>query len=231
MLFKIDTTKKIIFGWSAKCGCSHVKCLLNYLIKNIINFDLRYIHSDLSYHNRLPDDGLEDFTIILFMNNPYRRLISGFIDKYRKNGEYRKKWIQNICIFNDFVSELVTGNWKQVDYHHFTPQTTEYFDEYKINKAKKLIVCDIKNIDYNYISNLYQKIIPDNIINYKGNHAREKFNETITEPLYNKDLCEYYNKNFDYNLLYSESIKNTVYEFYKNDFIFLSKYNLYYDSA
>ena len=36
MKFLISEKNKVIFGWSTKCGCSHVKRLFNYLENDIV---------------------------------------------------------------------------------------------------------------------------------------------------------------------------------------------------
>ena len=33
MYFIRDEIKKVVFGWSAKCGCSHIKMIYKYLTK------------------------------------------------------------------------------------------------------------------------------------------------------------------------------------------------------
>ncbi len=36
MYFFVDYENKIIFGWSAKCGCTHIKAIIRFLINNEI---------------------------------------------------------------------------------------------------------------------------------------------------------------------------------------------------
>lgn len=119
MYFMVDINKKIIFGWSAKCGCSHIKSIFYFLqTDNVTN----KIHTAKD-KNILPDD-IENYTTIIFTRNPYKRIISGFLDKYPKGGQYRKLWKDSFLSFNKFVDELIKYKWKQIEIHHFTPQTT-----------------------------------------------------------------------------------------------------------
>ena len=87
MYFIRDEINKIVFGWSAKCGCSHIKMIHQYLTKNTINFDKRHIGT---YNNLGFID--DSYTIIIIIRNPFIRLISGFVEKYRIDGPYRNKW-------------------------------------------------------------------------------------------------------------------------------------------
>ena len=123
MKFIIDYNKKIIFGWSAKCGCSHIKKIYWFLQNNRID---NKIHTAIE-HMRLPNN-ISDFILIIITRNPFERIISGFLDKYNKNkGQFRYKWKYNTLTFSNFVDELIKKNWKMVDEHHFTPQTSENF--------------------------------------------------------------------------------------------------------
>jgi len=224
MYFLIDEKNKIIFGWSAKCGCSVIKKIFWFLINGNEN---NKIHTVKDY-NHLPND-ITNYTIILIIRNPYERLISGFLDKYRKEGQFIKLWKHNIITFSMFVNELISNNWIMVDKHHFTQQTTECFDKNKIIKSKCLKIYDIKNIDYKYIETLYNKKIPESILNTKEGHERQKYNDTFDKNIYDLDMNIYYNYNVPIKYFYNKEIKNKVYEFYKNDFLFFKEYGFNYD--
>jgi hypothetical protein len=103
MLFFIDYENKIIFGWSAKCGCSHVKNIFFFLTTNNIP---EYIHNP--ENDSLPDD-IENYTTIIIIRNPYKRLVSGFLDKYSEYGEFRKYWLLPTLVFSQFVDELINN--------------------------------------------------------------------------------------------------------------------------
>ena len=178
MYFLIDKEKLIIFGWSAKCGCTHLKNIFYYLKndKFVRNNNHYFIHTYFKWH-LIPDDILNDidrYTFIIFCRNPYKRLVSGFRDKYAIDGECRYKWPDKKKInFLKFINQL--GNWRYVDKHHFTPQTSEGFN-YKIMNRKLVKCFDIENIDYSYIEKLYNKKIPLEIIDFKGEHIKKKWN-------------------------------------------------------
>ena len=88
MYFIVDENKKIAYGWSAKSGCTHIKKLVHFLIYNDVNYP---IHSGTDF-KQLPYNEMENYTIIIFVRNPYKRLVSGFLNKYRLHGGFRDLW-------------------------------------------------------------------------------------------------------------------------------------------
>jgi hypothetical protein len=224
MFFLIDSNLKIIFGWSAKCGCSHIKKIFWYLSTGDINHK---IHIKTEY-NELPID-IENYTTIIICRNPYNRIISGFLDKYKTNGEFREMWKNNTIKFRDFVSEIVKENWSKIQRHHFIPQTSEKFNEDKIMKSKIIKFYDITKIDYNYIENLYNKKIPDEVIYHKQGHERGIKEFDYNDYVYDLDMSTYYDYNVDIKYFYDDELKEKVHEFYKNDFIFFAKNGIKYE--
>ena len=93
MKFLISEKNKVIFGWSTKCGCSHVKRLFNYLENDIV---IDKVHG-LKESNIGVDT--KKYITIIFVRNPYKRLVSGFLDKYGKNGEF----FQTSPLFSFFI--------------------------------------------------------------------------------------------------------------------------------
>jgi len=223
MRFLVDNKNKIIFGWSAKCGCSHIKYIYYFLKNNKLH---NKIHTEKDTNN-LPKN-ITKYTTIIICRNPYKRLVSGFLDKYKINGEFRYQWNHDIITFSMFINELIKNDWHMINEHHFTPQTTEYFDK-KILKSKIIKCYDIENIDYTFIENLYNKKIPDEILYKKLGHERNKnYEKCIDKYIYNLYMNEYYDSNIDIKYFYNEELKKLVYEFYKNDFIFFNQKGINY---
>lgn len=216
MYFLIDEKKKVIFGWSAKCGCSHIKKIYWYLQNSIID---NKIHSKKEWNN-LPND-IENYTTILIIRNPYERIVSGFLNKYKNNGQFRYLWKHDTLTFSNFVDKLIKNDWKIIDNHHFIPQTNDAFD-IRVKHSKELIIYDIKNINYNYIEDLFQKKIPKFLINYKGTHIRRE-NILLEKYIYDMDMSEYFDYKVPTKYFYNKEIKNKVYHFYMNDFIFFKE--------
>jgi hypothetical protein len=224
MFFLVDDNHKIIFGWSAKCGCSHVKRIYYFMVNNKIN---NVIHKKSEYNQDLPVD-IENYTIILFCRNPYKRIVSGFLNKYRVDGVFRENWKSDTITFSTFVDELVRNNWEVIDEHHFLPQTREKFNEDKIMKAKCITCYDISSINYNYIEELYGKKIPEQLLNFRGPHVRRQYDVNMNEPVYDLSMEDYYECNVDLVYFYNEDLKRKVYSFYENDFIFFKKLGIDY---
>jgi len=226
MYFLIDKNKKIIFGWSAKCGCSHIKKIYWFLLTN--NQEHKIHFKDEREKNKLPDN-IEEYTTILIIRNPYERLVSGFLDKYKKEGEFRYMWKTNSSLtFLNFIDELLKNNWKVIQNHHFLNQTNEQFNKEKIFKSKELKIYDLKNIDYKYIENLYQTKIPQNVLDYKGDHIKKTV-VPFENHVYDYDLEIYDDYKISYEYFYNEEIKNKVYNYYKNDFNFFKENKFNYD--
>ena len=223
MFFITDTVNKIIFGWSAKCACSHIKNIFWYLKNNTIN---NTIHIPKEYSS-LPDD-IENYITIIFIRNPFDRIISGFLDKYRENGEFRHLWKHNKITFSMFVNEVIKNDWTMIEKHHFTPQTSEEFNKLKIINSKIIKIYDIKNIDYSYIESLYNKIIPKEVLEFSYGNGRKKYNENYNEDVYDLDMSSYYQYNIFKSQFYNEEIKEKVYKFYENDFIFFKDFGFEY---
>jgi len=223
MYFLVNHDYKVIFGWSAKCGCSHIKNIFWYLKNNKIN---NRIHTNED-RMQLPND-IENYTTIIFCRNPYTRVISGFLDKYNVNGQYRHLWKYDNISFYQFIGELIKFNWKLIEKHHFIPQTDEYFDINKIIKSKYIKFYDIENIDYEYIENLFNKQIPTKILNVTFGHERKKYDEYFEEFVYYLDINTYYHYNVSIKYFYNEELQQKVYNFYENDFKIFKQYGFDY---
>lgn len=226
MLFIVDKEEKVIVGWCAKSGCSHIKKIYWFFRTGNPN---HVIHTTRDRCELPPDEEMKDYRTVIVVRNPYKRLVSGFLDKYRKNGQYRGMWKQDKLTFTDFVNCLVKKNWQAIDYHHFSWQTGEHFNEHKLKMSKELRVYDINNIDYKYLESLYHKRIPYQLLDFRGGHARgERVNlkENYYDYVYNKDLSEYYDYNVDIRLFFNEDLKRKVDNFFKDDIYFLKKHHI-----
>lgn len=224
MIFLVDTNKQIIFGWSAKCGCSHIKYIYWFLkTDNLVN----PIHTEKD-NNKLPID-IQNYTTIIITRNPYIRIVSGFLDKYDKNGQLRRFWKDSFLSFSKFVDKVIKYDWKTIDKHHFTPQTSENFDK-KILLSKIIKFYDIGNIDYEYIEKLYNKKIPECVINKTQGHER-KFRVKSTgydKYVYDLNIDDYINYSIDIKYFYNEEIREKVFNFYITDFNFFKENGIDY---
>ena len=221
MYFLVDNKNKIIFGFSGKCGSTHIKNIFWFLQTNDIN-----VTYDRFINNPLPND-IKDYITIMIIRNPYKRIISGFLDKYRQNGEFINKWNHDNITFSMFVNELEKNNWDVLSKMHFLPQTLEGFDM-KVLNSKILKIYDINNIDYKYIEELYNQKIPEIILHKKKGHEREKFEKNFDNYVYDLNMDEYYSYNIDIKYFYNEEIKNKILKYYNDDFTFFLNYGFDY---
>lgn len=225
MLFLINNEKQIIFGWSAKCGCSHIKNLFYFFESGK---HINKLHMNKDYNYDLPKN-IQDYTVILFIRNPYKRLVSGFIDKYNPTAnKYYKNWNNKISLtFRNFVDELYINSFEIIDKHHFTPQLSENYTPL-IENAKQLIIYDIEKIDYTYLEVLFNKKIPEEVLQFRGNH-NNKSTEIINGPVYDLNILDIYDKKPIVVNFFDEDIKKKVDEFYKIDFDYFKLKNFIYE--
>jgi hypothetical protein len=221
MYFLVDEKNKIIFGWSAKCGCSHIKTIFNYL--NDIESSTPHTQDTF---NKLPEN-IEEYTSIIISRNPYKRIISGFLDKYKKTGKLRKLWKHPTITFTQFVNELMKKDYVMIEQHHFNPQTSEAFN-IRILNSKSIKCYDIHHIDYSYFESLYNKKIPDDILNKKFGHERKINPKSINHPVYNLNMDTNVDYNVHTNYFYNDDLQKKVYYFYKQDFLFFEKLGIKY---
>jgi hypothetical protein len=220
MYFIVNSKYKVIFGWSAKCGCSHVKKMA-YFLENGKTDNI--IHTTNDVHI-LPSN-MEEYNLIVVVRNPYSRLVSGFLDKYNFDGSKIHLWDKNDKLtFNNFVHKILEQKWTNIDKHHFCPQTSGHFND-KIKTHSKLKVFDIKNIDYEYIERLFNTKIPEYILSYRGDHINKRVDPLIGDVF---DLClsEYSKYKVEERYFYNNDLKQKVFDFFAEDFKFLKEHNI-----
>jgi len=216
MYFIRDKKNKILYGWSAKSGCSHIKKILKFLVYNKLNAKI-HTHEEYGPY-------VEEETIILFIRHPYERLVSGFLDKYSKQGAYRNQWAANTdkpLTFRNFIEELSAHGFRAINEHHFTPQLSEAWSE-EIEQHKKVILYDIKAIDYAYLESLYSKKIPQELLDFRGGHENTKSRET-NDVAADTDPCLFGTVlPFWHDFYRDADIKTQVDSFYAKDFAYLT---------
>ena len=221
MYYITDEINKVVFGWSAKCGCSHIKNMFWFLKSDSIDNEL---HIPAEYKT-LPKD-ISNYTVIMFVRNPYNRVVSGFLH----TGCWSWKWkTPNNILFSHFVDELITNKFDQIDHHHFEPQVNGYFHYKEIIKSKKKFIYDINNIDYKNIEKIYNKTIPESVLNFKGTHINKTTkNFESDKKIYDLNLEEYSDYKVPIQSFFNDDIKNKIYNFYKGDFLFCKDHGIDY---
>lgn len=234
----IDNKNKILFITSPKSGCQHIIVLYKFLVLDNDNINEPRFN-EITNNNTviLKPNMYTDYKIFIFFRNPYERLISGYKNKYIKeqNNRYNFKNINyKNLIFEDFINDLVENKFKNINKAHFNLQTDFGSDiDYKyLIKNYNIKFFDISNINYVYLEEIYNKKIPEHILNFKGNHTYEK--KDHLDILYNKYVYNIKAKEFiDYKLLdcyfFNKDIKNKVELFYYDDFMFAKNFNYNYE--
>ena len=224
MYFLVDSTNKVIFGWSAKCGCTHIKTLFYYLTNDNPFFQVHRPHSYAS----LPTD-YNNYNIIIITRNPYDRIVSGFRDKYMEQIITLEGYDSATLTFNEFTTELQNNGLANIDSHHFTRQLSEKWNSELMN-INNIKYYDINFIDYDYISSLYNdRIIPDNVKHFRGPHTVRHSNIVHQEPVYNQPYSVYKDKKVSIELFYNDEIKDRVYKIFQADFVCFEAIGIKYD--
>lgn len=235
MIFLVDQNKKLILGWSAKCGCTHIKYLFRYLT----NRNPTELHDKI--HSRdiwscLPKN-YKEYKIIIYVRNPYERLISGFLDKYSPRSKeferYNNMWKTHTdkeITFKNFVDELISGNFNSICVHHFDIQFSNEWRDC-ILQHDDVSFYDINSIDHAIFENIYNIKIPKHVKDFKGQHVNKKKRKYFKneEKIYEKLLDYYIDYRPDTICFFNDDIKQKVDNFYKKDFITLKKVGLNYE--
>jgi len=170
MYFIINDQKRIIFGWSLNCGCNYVKTLFFTLTRDvrfIDNIQKQVFMKDTYESLDTTLYPLKEYTLVVFIRCPFERIISGFLDK------------DNIT-FSNYVNML-----------NYTPQTSENWNLQYVKQCKTLKIFDIKNIDYDYIKDLFKTNADLTILSKKlltEDHDLSKF---YTKDTYEKVALNY----------------------------------------
>ena len=210
MHFIVDAKHKVLFGYNRKCGSSHVLRIIWYLVRH--ETDPR-IHGERDRNNPLPLD-IEHYTTILFIRNPYERIVAGFLEKYSKRGG---------ITFQTFVEELETANWDSFDPMYFSPQTSYWFQSNHILRSKQLRIFDCRRIDYSFLETLYKtKLLKQKIPIFK---TQQSYAGTFVGNLDIRTYCQYA---VPIQCFYDSELRKKVRAIYQMDFAFFEEHSFSY---
>lgn len=222
----VDHQNKVNLFWSAKCGCTFVKNAYNYYI----------LGKDVSENPHAGDiwfqEPVNGYTNIAVVRNPYKRLISGFYDKY-VNSQYNTMFNFIPKSFKDFVNvmydEFVIKNKNElVESHHFEPQITnmysfdKVYDIEKINLEELLGNFPYKARQYNaidYISRGPQITAPKISKHMSTNAAIVPYSELVR-------MKETNSLPVPGSMFRDPEIVHKVHMVYHNDFIILAQHGI-----
>jgi len=226
----LEKKSNVVFWFSQKAGCTYVKGLY-----------LRYLGIDVIWPHQLPQENLAETDLhykaelqepihILFIRNPYKRIVSGFLDKLTWKPDFPDDKpafnlnykIDNEISFETFVHSLTE---RQIFYDpHFAPQLSNaYNPNIAFNK-----VFDIENIDRTYLDKVFGTQAQDP--EYKGYFSLYKpYHEP--KPAYKLSINEINQLDYkpDYQQFYSPAIKQKVSEIFTNDLRFFKNAGFDFD--
>lgn len=232
----------VVFWFSYKAGSKWVERMF-------------YDYTDIANHGHKVEickghwSSLNNPRHILFMRNPYKRVVSGFIFIYALSNFHRRVNYQDLweipehkdaLTFEMFVDILYNSkDWedavsKGVNDEHFCPQwlnaNTYGKSILDLNIFDK--VYDIENIDYNYIDSLFTNSINiDQLRNSRNNSNYGNYNGS--KPAYKLNLLELFlmkNKP-NWKLFFNSDIRFKFEQVYSNDFKLAAFHGLHYHNS
>lgn len=230
MFFTINEKKKVVFGWSAKCGCSYVLNLF-YKLSKIDNPKVFYDYNNL---NSKTKEEMKEYTIVVFIRNPYKRLVSGFLEKYGKQEFYNNLPQKKNITFLEFVNILHTRPEK-IDKHHFTPQTSEAFNprtiEDKFSVCKRFEIMDIENVHFEILREIFDFQDSFSTVRKSINedHTHHHLKEIHSVTLYDLPIKDLSDVKYEITQFYNKDIQKKVQSVYASDFTFFQSQGIYYE--
>lgn len=174
MNFYVDLVRRFAVGWSPKCGCTHLKAVVLFARNGIIDHNPHGPHHRPLFLQSLPEN-LHEWTVMAVVRSPYERVVSGFLDKYAPNGQFRHLWEPETLTFGGFINTLVRDGTDvgrtRIERTHFEPQVNEGVAT-QLERVGNLVVCDVNKIDYRLIERVYSTHIPVELLMWRGPHAR-----------------------------------------------------------
>lgn len=211
-----NNINKVCFWYSPKCGCTFIRKLYCYYTGVFINPS-----QPINIINNF-----DQYKHILFTRNPYKRIVSGFLDCYVQNEKY-EDFMPDLT-FSKFLDDLTTNDFNNIDHLHFQKQLSDFYNKDVIFDR----VFDIESIDYDYLNSLFKFQTNDNILKsfrISGHHIKydkdlmlENADQLTTTELRKMKLLP--------NSLsfLNDKNKEKIYNYYKNDIDFFSSIGINY---
>lgn len=256
MYLLVNDDKKVIFYFSRKCASIHVMNLFNYLsnrLENCIQTTSQpfspYALYQMEVQQVFPEN-VNDYKIIIFIRNPYKRLVSSFRFLYDPIVGLCVKRRRNIAWLNDrkrtfrnFVEErCALGKYCKPKIIEFLskpddcmktlqvcecrvncPYTLQQIEPPLLEIKNIHKIFDIEHIDYKYLESLFGKVIPDDIKNYKGPYVNSN-PDPINVNVCDLDMSEYIGKLPTIAQYYDRDIFNKVTDFYRSDLDYFAEH-------
>ena len=162
-------------------------------------------------------------TKIVIFRNPFKRLISGYLNKYVEHTKYRQRLKnKDICeTFSNFVNHIKDEGLSKIDQQHFSPQLKKYKN---ITVDKVFNADDLEDFGKYVNSKSTNDIeVPVIVWNYKKNVDEPE--NPVEDPftLKRSELTDLINNKKVplYSSFYTEEFKEVVKGAYQEDFKFI----------
>jgi len=246
MLFLVSDKLKIIVGWTPKCACTTIKKwffdTLGVEFKNVHqgSFDSQYkltVDQNSNIKNQL--NKYNKYTKVLFIRDPYKRMVSGYINKVvKEDTSYKKN--RNFRNFKSFVyNHDKTFALDGYLAHHFNPQTLGQFKYFKSMKWEWDFVIDIESMNDGIKE--VNKVLGTNVIPSDRAHPKNtthyqddpsKINKAHLKPYYltpqKLKTLEVKNKLPPYNFFYNKDLIKACESIYSQDFKYFKSLGITY---
>jgi hypothetical protein len=221
MYIIIDNKLKLIFAYTHKCGSTHVVNLFYYIVYNELLYEKSYPKDQTIPNN------IDEYKIFVFIRNPYKRIVSGFLHGIIANEFFMRYWYTKFNMqitFYNFIKNIDII----IDDDHFKPQMSGPFFEI-IKNRNDIIYYDIENINYDYLEKLFNINIIDNVKNLKGIETNNGELNKITDYVYDINPNNYIKYNVPLYLFYNNDINLKVNDIYKDDFLYFKSIGFNYN--
>jgi hypothetical protein len=139
-----------------------MKNLFLYLTEGLIN------QEDRIHHIRNPEV-LDGFTILLFIRNPYERILSRFLDKYRTGSDLYMRWDheRHPLTFRNLVHALLEERIMYAGHnHHFATQLSEDWED-RLRLHRDLYILNLHSINSSRLEIQFGKTIPREVLEFR----------------------------------------------------------------
>jgi hypothetical protein len=134
------------------------------------------------------------------------------------------KYLKHINIPTNLFTTIIDYMIRNIQNSIATSAENKYnFQNFQFVKNGYNVTITLFNVFFTTDENLYNIKLPETLLNKKGGHERKKYKLDFNKYVYDLNMNEYYEFNVDIKYFYNEELKNKVFQFYKNDFIFFNE--------